>query len=74
VLEAHLDDEGRAAIDVVFGVIDRHIGSGFLPTAPREEACRWCDYRLICGPNEEARTRRKGPDALADLRRLRSLP
>ena len=74
VLEAHLDDEARDAVDVVFGVIDRHIEAGFLPTAPRKDACRWCDYRLICGPNEEARTRRKVMDPLGDLRRLRSLP
>ena len=45
-----------------------------LPAAPAENACRWCDYRAVCGPYEVIRTERKPPDRLGDLIRLRSLP
>ncbi len=74
VLEAHLDDEARDAVDVFFQALELHVEKGFLPAAPREQACRWCDYRSICGPHEEIRVRRKNPEQLAELRRVRSLP
>ena len=54
-------------------IIDRAVEQGFLVAAPAERACTWCDFRPVCGPREEERTRRKAPDKLADLEALRSM-
>jgi CRISPR/Cas system-associated exonuclease Cas4 (RecB family) len=58
----------------VLEVIDRAIGHGFLPPAPRERACSACDFRPVCGPLEERRIREKDQQALAELMLLRSWP
>jgi CRISPR/Cas system-associated exonuclease Cas4 (RecB family) len=55
-------------------VIDRAIEVGFLAAAPNEGACVWCDFRAVCGPNEELRVARKPADRLRDLVELRSRP
>ncbi|HEY6214381.1 MAG TPA: PD-(D/E)XK nuclease family protein, partial [Vicinamibacterales bacterium] len=57
----------------VLAIVDRAIESGFLPAAPREGACRWCDFSAVCGPREEERIGRKSKDRLADLEALRSM-
>jgi ATP-dependent helicase/nuclease subunit B len=54
-------------------VIARALEKGFLPAAPAAEACRWCDYRPVCGPNEQVRTARKTRDGLEDLEYLRDM-
>ena len=69
-----MDDHSRKALLKVISLIDQSLAGGFLPAAPREEACRYCDYRLICGPYEETRIRRKAPEPLAVLEELRELP
>jgi RecB family exonuclease len=69
-----LDEDNRGLARRAIGVIGRALEEGFLPAAPARDACRWCDYRPVCGPNEEARTLRKPADRLADLRDLRGLP
>jgi CRISPR/Cas system-associated exonuclease Cas4 (RecB family) len=58
----------------VLEVIDRAIGRGFLPPAPRERACGACDFRPVCGPSEERRVKEKDAQALAELNILRSWP
>ncbi|HSC28079.1 MAG TPA: PD-(D/E)XK nuclease family protein, partial [Vicinamibacterales bacterium] len=55
-------------------IVDRAVELGFLPAAPAEGACVWCDFRPVCGPHEELRVRRKPPDRLADLEALRTRP
>ena len=40
-------------------VPDPALAEPFLPAAPDEGACRWCDYQGVCGPYEEQRTARK---------------
>ena len=55
-------------------VIDDALRTGFLPAAPDDHACRWCDYRVVCGPYEAQRVKRKPEQRLAALVRLRSLP
>jgi len=57
----------------VLEVIDRAIETAFLPAAPKERACTWCDFRPICGPREEERVSRKARERLADLEALRSM-
>jgi len=65
------DDRARAAASMVASTIGGALGEGFLPAAPKKDACRWCDYRPICGPHEELRTARKNRDRLAPLLKLR---
>jgi ATP-dependent helicase/DNAse subunit B len=55
-------------------IIDRSVELGFLPAAPSNGACTWCDFRAVCGPHEEARVRRKSPERLGDLLALRTKP
>ena len=68
-----LDDRARAAADTLARAVDNDLGEGFLPAAPAEGACTWCDFRAVCGASEEARTVRKQRhlgDALKELRKL----
>jgi RecB family exonuclease len=69
-----LDDESRETARSVVEIINAALVAGYLPAAPRRQACDWCDYRPICGPYEEIRSARKPAKRLADLRRLRGLP
>jgi hypothetical protein len=55
-------------------IVDRAVELGFLPPAPSDGACAWCDFRAVCGPFEERRLRNKAPDKLGDLEALRSKP
>ncbi|HET7618806.1 MAG TPA: PD-(D/E)XK nuclease family protein [Vicinamibacterales bacterium] len=55
-------------------IVDRAIELGFLPAAPAERACTWCDFRPVCGPNEAQRVRVKPADKLGDLDVLRERP
>jgi ATP-dependent helicase/nuclease subunit B len=72
-----LDDIAREAAKAVAKTIGESIEKGFLPAAPNKEgkgwsACTYCDFRTVCGPYEEIRTKRKptGPlKALIELRR-----
>src|SRR6184192_1932658 len=68
-----LDAESRASAGTVADIVGRALADGFLPAAPVAGACRWCDYRPVCGPHEEARVARKPPERLAELARLRAL-
>ena len=74
VIEVTLDEENRSKFQLVTDVIDKALAEGFLPAAPREKACGFCDYQRVCGPYEEQRVGRKDPTRLADLNRLRALP
>ena len=55
-------------------IIDRAIELGFLPAAPAERACTWCDFRSICGPDEPRHVSRKAAEPLGDLLALREMP
>jgi ATP-dependent helicase/DNAse subunit B len=57
----------------VLTIVDRAIERGWLVAAPAKEACRWCDFRSVCGPREEERLARKNPRDLEDLRALRAM-
>ena len=69
-----LDENSRAAASTVVTILDRALRDGFLPAAPASRACEYCDYRPVCGPYEETRTKNKPGDRLRDLARLRSMP
>jgi RecB family exonuclease len=72
--EIPIDGYARDALASAIRKIDQSIAEGFLPAAPREGACGLCDYRVVCGPYEELRTRQKHPDRLALLTELRETP
>jgi RecB family exonuclease len=68
-----LDAGARESASAVAEVIGQALGEPFLPAAPAPGACRWCDYRGVCGPYEELRTSRKWKPPLAPLAKLREL-
>ena len=56
-------------------IVDRAVEAGMLIPAPRAGACRWCDFREVCGPWEEKRAADvKDQTKLVDLQALRRLP
>lgn len=69
-LDTRARESARALAEVIGGALEEP----FLPAAPVAGACRWCDYRVVCGPYEELRTGRKWQVPLAPLNRLRELP
>jgi CRISPR/Cas system-associated exonuclease Cas4 (RecB family) len=68
-----LSDANRRAALEALEIIDRAIELGFLPAAPAERACAWCDFRSICGPDESRHVARKTADPLVDLAALRGM-
>jgi CRISPR/Cas system-associated exonuclease Cas4 (RecB family) len=69
-----LSDANRRAAIEALEIIDRSIELGFLPAAPAERACTWCDFRSICGPDVPRHVTRKPADRLSDLAALRDMP
>jgi hypothetical protein len=68
-----LNDYTRGQGLQVLEIVDRAVELGFLVAAPKDGACRWCDFRPVCGPREEERIRRKDKERLGDLLALRSM-
>jgi RecB family exonuclease len=69
-----LDRQTRSSIEQVVEIIGEALDKPFLPAAPAERQCAWCDYRPVCGPYEELRTRRKPKRQLEPLLKLRDMP
>ena len=69
-----MGDFARLYAKTVLSTLDRSIEKGFLPPAPRRDACNFCDFRIVCGPHEEVRCRRKSASTLHYLDELRTLP
>lgn len=67
-----LGEQGRQKVKAALVIIDEAIEKPFLPAAPQDGGCKYCDYRIACGPREEERTSRK--PALVFLRELRAMP
>ncbi len=67
-----LDEEAREAAGQVASTVGDALDRAFLPAAPAERACHFCDYRRVCGPYEEHRVKRKPRAELAPLHALRS--
>jgi ATP-dependent helicase/nuclease subunit B len=68
-----IDPAARAAAASFAATVDQALAAGFLPAAPAEGECRWCDYRRVCGPYEERRTAIKPAARVAALRKLREM-
>ena len=69
-----LDPPSRLRMERVLDTIGKFVEEGFLPAAPQTGACAICDYRPVCGPYEEQRSRRKLPERLEALVTMRNLP
>lgn len=68
-----LDEASRKAAIQVLKIIDGAIAAGFLPSAPKEGACKWCDFTQVCGPYEELRVGRKDQKMLDQLVKIREM-
>jgi CRISPR/Cas system-associated exonuclease Cas4 (RecB family) len=73
-IQIPLDTQSRQRVARVLETIGRFVKDGFLPAAPQSGACVVCDYRPVCGPYEEQRSKRKLPDRLEPLINIRNLP
>lgn len=69
-----LDDDNLEILNSVLMTIREGLADGFLPAAPDEGACDWCDFRAVCGGFEETRIRLKPRDRLVQLKAMRDLP
>ncbi|HSE20261.1 MAG TPA: PD-(D/E)XK nuclease family protein [Pyrinomonadaceae bacterium] len=69
-----LNDENIQVITTVLIAVRQALADGFLPAAPEEGACVWCDFLAVCGGLEEIRTKRKPADKLVQLKVVRGLP
>lgn len=72
--EIPITDASRRAGLEALEIIDRAIELGFLPAAPGDRACGWCDFRPVCGPHEAQRIKVKPAEKLGDLAALRERP
>jgi ATP-dependent helicase/nuclease subunit B len=69
-----LNDTARRSGLEVLEIIDRAVEHGPIVARPGRDACKWCDFRVVCGRDEEHRTGRKPAAMLEDLDALRKLP
>jgi CRISPR/Cas system-associated exonuclease Cas4 (RecB family) len=72
--EIPVTDEACRHLSRVIESIEQSLVQGFIPAAPRHDACTYCDYRIVCGPYEETRIERKKTERLRLLEELRSTP
>lgn len=73
-LPVPLDGASRKQGLDVLHTIDRAVENCFLPPAPREGACAWCNFQEVCGPYEELRSGKKDQSHLVGLTTLRGMP
>ncbi len=69
-----IDDDARKAARDFVAIIKESLEAGFLPAAPDDRECDWCDYKRVCGPYEERRSRIKPNARLKSLKKLREMP
>ena len=68
-----MDQQSREAGLRVLRMIDISIRDGFLPPAPKEDGCNWCEFASVCGPYEKIRMKRKASEPLEQLVQLRNM-
>ena len=69
-----INDEARESARKFVAIIKQALEQGFLPAAPDARECEWCDYKRVCGPYEERRSKIKPKARLEALTRLRGMP
>jgi CRISPR/Cas system-associated exonuclease Cas4 (RecB family) len=69
-----LDEYSRETVTRVLTTVRNSLAEGFLPAAPEEDACVWCDFLAVCGAHAEARAATKVRTRLVQLERIRELP
>jgi ATP-dependent helicase/nuclease subunit B len=69
-----LNEDSLQKLSSVLIAVRESLADGFLPAAPEDDACVWCDFLAVCGGFEEVRTRIKPKDRLVQLKGLRELP
>jgi CRISPR/Cas system-associated exonuclease Cas4 (RecB family)/muconolactone delta-isomerase len=72
-VDTPLDATSREAMGAVVRTIRGALETGFFPAAPAPGECRHCDYRPVCGPDEERRLSRTRKGLRAELNELRGL-
>ncbi|MCB9653731.1 MAG: PD-(D/E)XK nuclease family protein [Deltaproteobacteria bacterium] len=72
-IDVEINDTSRASLAKVLEAIDGAIERGHLPAAPQTGACRYCDFRPVCGTHEEQRVARKDVNELATIEAVRAL-
>lgn len=71
-----LDARSREAFAAVVRSVRSSLEEGFFPAAPDAGECRFCDFRAVCGPDEErrlSRTRKSQRPELDALKQVRKL-
>lgn len=58
-LEIRVDARARMVAAHLLAGMDSMIAGGFLPPKPEQDACKFCDYRVVCGPYEPRRIAKK---------------
>ena len=69
-----INDEARRASRDFVAIIKEALEAGFFPAAPDDRECDWCDYKRVCGPYEERRSKIKPSARLKSLKKLREMP
>jgi RecB family exonuclease len=69
-----LDEDNLPILNTVLIAIRQGLADAFLPAAPDDGACTWCDFLAVCGAFEEKRTSIKPRDRLVQIKALRGLP
>jgi RecB family exonuclease len=73
-IPVQLTETSRRAGREVLEIIDRGVEHAMFAPVPKKDACAWCDFRPVCGPNEERRTQDKADGRFPDLDALRAMP
>ena len=73
-VDVRLDAVTRDSVRAVAQTIGDALTQGFLPAAPAERQCDFCDYQTVCGSQEEFRVGLKPKDRLEPLIKLRGMP
>jgi ATP-dependent helicase/nuclease subunit B len=68
-----MNGEARDAARKFVAIIRQSLEQGFLPAAPDARECEWCDYKRVCGPYEERRSKIKPEARLKSLKELRGM-
>ena len=68
-----LDRVTRDSVKAVAATLAEAMQQGFLPAAPDDGECTYCDYLDVCDSSAERRAGRKPADRIAPLLRLREM-